>query len=63
MNKEFSKIAFSSFEKCSISELKQEAVKLFDNCSNEAGDVFDALMQYLESKMSEAEFILFCQSM
>lgn len=63
MNQEFNKIAFASFEKCNINELKQEAIKLFNNCADEAGDVFDVLMQYLETKMNEVEFISFCQSM
>lgn len=63
MNNEFNKIAFSKFEKCNINELKQEAVKLFNDCTDEAGYVFDVLMQYLETKMNEVEFISFCKSM
>ena len=63
MNNEFNKIAFSKFENCNINELKQEAVKLFNDCTDEAGYVFDVLMQYLETKMNEVEFISFCKSM
>jgi hypothetical protein len=49
---EFNKIATEKFTKCSVKELKKEAIKYNNIFTNEASLLFDAIISALEIKMS-----------
>lgn len=54
---------FQKFAQCPINELKEEAVKLMDNFEDGATIVFNILLDYLETKMTEEEYTEFCDSL
>lgn len=49
--------------KMEISDLKEQAVKMFNSTEDYAGDVLSALLNALELKIAEVEFIKFCEAM
>jgi hypothetical protein len=59
----FKTIAYSKFQKCKIEDLKKEAVRLMDDFSEGANLTFNVLLSYLEEKMSETEYIKFCEAL
>ena len=55
--------AFKGFAAYSIEDLKKRLVELMNNHEQGAAIVFNILLDYLESKMPEAEFVAFCDSL
>jgi len=43
-------------------ELKANIVKMYNNMEEYAGIILDALLQVLETRITENEFIMFCDS-
>ena len=46
-----------------VADLKLQAVEMFNSVEAYAGDVLNALLNALELKLSEQEFISFCEAM
>lgn len=55
--------AFKKFDLCKVEELKAEAKKLMDNHEDGAGVAFVILLDYLETKMTETEYVEFCDNL
>ena len=55
--------AFKGFAAYSIEDLKKRLVELMNSHEQGAGIVFNILLDYLESKMPESEFVAFCDSL
>ena len=45
-----------------VTDLKEQATKMFKSAEEYAGDVLNSLLNALELKVSEEEFINFCNS-
>lgn len=46
-----------------IPQLGEIAARMFDDTTDEGGIVLDAALAALESKMSEADFVRFCEKL
>jgi hypothetical protein len=46
-----------------VADLKEQAVKMFNCFEDYADDVLSSLLAALESKVSEEEFVSFCEAM
>lgn len=55
--------AFKGFDNYSIEDLKKRLFDLMNSTEQGSGIVFNILLDYLESKMPEAEFVAFCDSL
>ena len=55
--------AFKKFDLCKIEDLKSEAKNLMTNFEDGAGVAFVILLDYLEAKMTETEYVEFCDNL
>lgn len=46
-----------------VADLKEQAIKMMNSVESHATDVLNALLNALESKVSEDEFVAFCDAM
>lgn len=46
-----------------VADLKEQAIKMMNSVESHASDVLNALLNALESKVSEEEFVAFCDAM
>ena len=61
--KEFTQIAKTKLETLTVNELKIELTKLMDNHESGSALVWSAALDVLESKISEKEFVEFCDNL
>jgi hypothetical protein len=46
-----------------VADLKEQGIKMMNSVESHSADVLNALLNALESKISEEEFIAFCDAM
>jgi hypothetical protein len=46
-----------------VADLKEQGIKMMNSVESHSADVLNALLNALESKVSEEEFIAFCDAM
>lgn len=60
---DFKAIAKAKLEKLSVPDLKQQAIELSTKLDNSSSMVLESILDVLESKMDESEFVAFCDSL